>query len=1028
MKFKNLLKTRPRLTTRQLCLSAVCLFGLSAAYAQTTVTVGTGTGSTPNAPTYGYYNYSYSQTIYTASDISTSGGGMGTITKIRYYHKNGNLNNTTNWTIYLGHVAQNNFASQSDWVSLANMTQVFTGTVTSPGNDAWMEITLDTPFPYNGTDNLVIAVDENQSGYTSSYSYWNTTSASNTRTIYYYSDSNNPDPANPPSGSGSLNSFVNVQFEITPQDCSGAPAASVVSVTPNDTLCEGIPFELSIPNQFFGGIEYQWQEFDGTSWNDIPDDTSFVHTADNGLTSDMSYRVIVSCANSAMQTISDTMDMVINPNPTVTVDLPESAICSGEVATITASGADTYSWSPGTALDNTNTATVNANPTSPTTYTVTGTDANGCVNTATAKVTPNEDATANMTISPNELCTPGTPVAVTIDGLPMNASGGTWNYRFLGPDGITVEQNWNSNNVFNYVPAEDSLYQFFYQVRNTACPGEVLDSVPFSFAVGFGADVTTIDYDCINQGGTISLSDVFGQADVQPVYSNDFTATADLSALTFSGVAAVNNDRAVLTPSQTSATGYMMLTLPGLALGSSNAFDMTFDMTADMPIDNYGTGGADGLAFSFGDNANPTANGNGPNGKGTKLRLSFDAAGNSSENGNQSGIYLVYGWTAGNAYGPGSAQTLAYSSNTSLWKGKTDIPVHFWIDGSGKAYLTVDGTAVFSDVQLPAAYTTADVSNWTGLFSAGTGGDAERHAITNLDITAPTMLFGLSTGAATDVPTSWQNSTLFDSLAPGTYHVWVSKDTDAICGKNVETVEIINTNPVVDLGNDTTICEGSTLTLDAGNAGATYTWSNTNDATQMIDVMEAGSYVAYVTAPNGCLGIGTINVDVLEAPDADGIYMQGAYPNMQFTVLNATSTTGYDWDFGDGTTITNAPASVEHTYWAEGMYDVTVTLSNDCGTADITQQFDVHSTLSVDETSLEGLSVYPNPTTGKFGIRLDDQSESVINVYSMTGSLVMSSTSFNGSTVVDATDWEKGVYFVKITNRGMTSTVKVVIQ
>lgn len=51
---------------------------------------------------------------------------------------------------------------------------------------------------------------------------------------------------------------------------------------------------------------------------------------------------------------------------------------------------------------------------------------------------------------------------------------------------------------------------------------------------------------------------------------------------------------------------------------------------------------------------------------------------------------------------------------------------------------------------------------------------------------------------------------------------------------------------MVDLGNDTTITSGSTITLDAGNPGAAYLWS-TGETTKVIDVSEAGSYWVQVS-------------------------------------------------------------------------------------------------------------------------------------------------------------------------------------
>src|SRR5258706_8017823 len=53
------------------------------------------------------------------------------------------------------------------------------------------------------------------------------------------------------------------------------------------------------------------------------------------------------------------------------------SICVGQSTMLTASGANTYTWSPSTALSATTGSSVSANPSSTTTYTVVG-DLNGC--------------------------------------------------------------------------------------------------------------------------------------------------------------------------------------------------------------------------------------------------------------------------------------------------------------------------------------------------------------------------------------------------------------------------------------------------------------------------------------------------------------------------------------------------------------------------------------------------------------------------------------------------------------------------
>jgi hypothetical protein len=62
-----------------------------------------------------------------------------------------------------------------------------------------------------------------------------------------------------------------------------------------------------------------------------------------------------------------------------------SAICLGDTTALNASGASTYLWMPGNLIG----SSVNVTPNATTTYTVTGTDVNGCVSSDTVSVTIN---------------------------------------------------------------------------------------------------------------------------------------------------------------------------------------------------------------------------------------------------------------------------------------------------------------------------------------------------------------------------------------------------------------------------------------------------------------------------------------------------------------------------------------------------------------------------------------------------------------------------------------------------------------
>lgn len=67
-----------------------------------------------------------------------------------------------------------------------------------------------------------------------------------------------------------------------------------------------------------------------------------------------------------------------------------------------------------------------------------------------------------------------------------------------------------------------------------------------------------------------------------------------------------------------------------------------------------------------------------------------------------------------------------------------------------------------------------------------------------------------------------------------------------------------NPYPVVSFGNDTTLCESTTLLLDAQNAGSVYQWQD-NSSGQTYVVNAPGKYFVKVTA-SGCSSSDTINV------------------------------------------------------------------------------------------------------------------------------------------------------------------------
>lgn len=148
------------------------------------------------------------------------------------------------------------------------------------------------------------------------------------------------------------------------------------------------------------------------------------------------------------------------------------------------------------------------------------------------------------------------------------------------------------------------------------------------------------------------------------------------------------------------------------------------------------------------------------------------------------------------------------------------------------------------------------------------------------------------------------------------------------CGSAADTI-IVNQllSPLVNIGNDTSICNNTSLKLDAGKGMSIYTW-NTGQHTQTISTDTAGTYFVTATANNGCSASDTIKVDVRSAPvvklDVNPQICQG-----QKIILDAgPDQVKYVWN--DSSSMQTL--EVDKT----GDYFVTVTNSFNCSASDTT--------------------------------------------------------------------------------------------
>ena len=200
------------------------------------VSIGTGTSTNMYIPSYDYYDFSLTQQIYTQAEV----GAAGKITKIAFYVSSNPLSRTID--IYMSHTSKSNFSSTSDWVSQGTSYRVVQGFETF-GQTGWNVITLDTPFEYNGTDNLLVTVDDNTGSWNSSKTNFYVYSTGANRAHYTYQDNTDFNPASISPGSNNALLQTNNRVQLTKQvpSTNGYLSVSPASLSDFNAVAGGAP-------------------------------------------------------------------------------------------------------------------------------------------------------------------------------------------------------------------------------------------------------------------------------------------------------------------------------------------------------------------------------------------------------------------------------------------------------------------------------------------------------------------------------------------------------------------------------------------------------------------------------------------------------------------------------------------------------------------------------------------------------------------------------------------------------------------
>ena len=733
---------------------------------------------------------------------------------------------------------------------------------------------------------------------------------------------------------------------ISPAGCAGNTATfavtvytlPVVSITGTNALCAGSGINLTAA----GATTY--------TWNTGSNATTLSVTPVSTTTYSLSGRSAFGCSGNTA-----TFAVTVNPNPALTIS-GASGICTGQSASLTASGAATYSWNTGS----TSTSIV-ATPAVNTSYTVTGVSLLGCSTTTTQLVT----VQASLSISvagPTAVCN---GQAANLSGL-----GGvtyTWN---TGATTATIAPTITTTTTFSVLGASGTC-------SNTAI---------FTVAVNQNPTVTITGSTSICVGRSASLT-----ASGATNYSWTSGSTAASVAVSPTTTASYSVTGTFSTGcSDTKTATVTVFSLPVISLSGNNvicAGDTTLLSVTGAVTYTWSTNATTNtLAVNPSTTSTYSVAGTNTNG--------CIAASNSTVTVNSRPVIAVSG-TAAICAGNTSTITAVGASTYSWSNGSTgSVVVVTPTLSAGNYSYSVVGTSSAGCAKL---YTDSIVVNAIPSLTVTGGNYVCNGNVLNLAVS----------GAATY---SWSNGSTSSSVAvTPTVNTSYSVTGTSTAGCEATAVNDVTlvAFPTVVISGDSVVCFGDSLTLIASGAN-TYTW-NTGFTGSLVVVQPSTTTVYNVV---GAIGIGcsdttqtSITVDAL--PTLSLSLNSSTICLGEETTITVNGASTYTWN----TSATSNSITVSPTVTA--MYSVIGTGSNSCVSRDSVSLV-VSECLSLNKQSIGMLTrIYPNPNNGLFVMEMPATDAAEIHVVNVFGQEILK-VKAETKNRMDLSTFDKGLYFIYV--------------
>lgn len=139
----------------------------------------------------------------------------------------------------------------------------------------------------------------------------------------------------------------------------------------------------------------------------------------------------------------------------------------------------------------------------------------------------------------------------------------------------------------------------------------------------------------------------------------------------------------------------------------------------------------------------------------------------------------------------------------------------------------------------------------------------------------------------------------------------------------------------------------------------------------------------------------------------------------------------YLWNFEGGDPMTSNEQNPEVIYYTAGTYDVELIIDNGVNTGSQLKPdyITVYTKTSVRETFAgNGIQLFPNPTSGIIGIRIQKTGSYLVKVRDLTGRTVFEEKQNSSFQTLDMSSYSNGIYFFEIENGEETYFDKIVLR